>query len=212
MAILKKGLLKGVSGKLGEYVCYQLDNQTVLRTIGKSNKPPTVKQLVFRKSAILMKELLHPVKSLIKIGFSRVSTGNGNNAYNCAYTYNIKHAITGTYPDLKIDFGKVLFTKGEMPVCIDQRVTKTLIGLTFSWAREENLPGTHWSDHAVMIAYVPSLNQSIYFFGGTRRHQGTDHLPLKHIKQGHTVQTYLAFISDDHKNISDSVFTGQFFW
>lgn len=212
MAIAKKGLLKGVRGRLGEYVCYQLDNQTVVRTIGKSNKPPTVKQLGFRKSAILMKEFMHPVKSLVKIGFSSISTGNGNNAYNCAYAYNLRYAITGTYPNLKIDFGKVLFTKGDMPVCTNYDVLKTPVGLTFSWTSQENLPGTHWSDHAIMIAYVPSLNQSIHFFGGTRRHQHTDHLPLKHIKRGHLVETYLAFISDDHKNISDSVYTGQFFW
>lgn len=212
MAVVKKGPMKGFSGKLGDLVFYQNKGKTIVRPLGVYTKAPTNGQKTVRAKCKLLADFLRPLKNVVKLGYGIVETGLKDNAYNQAVSYHYTNAITGVYPDFEIDYSKVLLCSGQMPVEPEIKVTLTDLGLKFEWPTENSLPGTHWTDQAILIACAPASSKAMYFLGAARRNQGTDHLPLRSIPRGQLLETYLAFVSDDRSSISDSIPTGRFFW
>lgn len=64
------------------------------------------------------------------------------------------------------------------------------------------------TDLAMLLAYCPVLNLSIYTTGSAARSAVNDTLDVSTFS-GQTVETYIAFISADGKNIASSIYTGQ---
>lgn len=68
----------------------------------------------------------------------------------------------------------------------------------------------------MMLAYLPDSKRAFYLDSGARRSAGVDVLEGKFNlvargsdKKDHFVETYMAFISNDRTQISDSVYMGQ---
>jgi hypothetical protein len=153
-----------------------------------------------------------PLKEFAKVGFELEAKSRKSNAYNAMTSHVRNNAFTGEYPEIAIDFSKVLITKGKMPPPQDAVVSLTESGLAFSWDPEIKVDGSHFSDQVVMMAYFPKLGQARFIAGGAQRYTGKDQLMLSGIKQGSAVEIYIAFIADNRQGISDSVYLGQLSW
>jgi hypothetical protein len=213
MAILKIESNRGFIGRVGNTVTYLLNGQIVKRTIGKSSKEATIPQLSARQKTKIITGFLNPVKEFINIGFEfEARLVQKQSAYNIATSYNWLNALTGEYPDQKVDFSKVLLSRGKMPATnhIDVNVVDNKI--TFKWDETILNEGTKGSDRVMLLAYLPKENHAISLIGGAERLEGSEHLVVPECYEGVHMETYVSFISADYKSISNSVYTGQVFY
>lgn len=200
------------SGKVGKTVTYLLNGKLVTRTIGKSTKPASDLQNAVRQRTKLTSKFLQTLKEFIQVGYELDARKFKELPQNQAFRYNWKHASTGSYPRIRINFPKVLLAFGSLPLPKGVTVVVSERGFNFSWASQEGLAGTHWSDQVMLVAYFPALKRAAYRTAGVARYEGTDLLPIFDIAHGVVAETYIAFISNDRKSISNSVYTGKVTW
>ena len=131
MAVLRNGLMGGCSGKIGNLVFYQRNGESLVRKRSKITRPPTEKQLECRMGMEVVISFLSPLLEFIRASFKDPSAGTTKSAYNIAVSCNKKQALHGTYPDLKIDYEKVILGKGRLWPVSDSEVTIVAEGLKF---------------------------------------------------------------------------------
>jgi hypothetical protein len=211
MAILKIESNRGFIGRVGNTVTYLLNGQIVKRKIGKNSKEPTIAQLSIRQRTKIITQFLNPVKEYINMGFEfEARLVQKKNPHNIATSYNWLNAVTGIYPDQKIDFSKVLLSRGKIPVTNSIDVKFADNRITFKWDEtiiNERMKGT---DRVILLAYLPQENRAISLIGGAERLEGAEHLIIPECNEGVHMETYVSFVSADYKNISNSVYCGSF--
>jgi len=212
MAILKVESNRGFIGRVGNTVTYVLNGQIVKRTIGKSSKEATIAQLSVRQKTKIITEFLNPVKEYIKVGFEfEARLVPKKNAHNIATSYNWLNAFTGVYPEQKIDFSKILLSKGKMPVTNNIEVNFVDNRIEFTWDKTITTDRIKGSDRVMLLAYLPQENRAVSLIGGAERLEGGEHLIIPDCKNGIHMETYVSFVSADYKSISNSVYTGRVF-
>lgn len=211
MAILKKGIIH-FTGKIGKTVTYDLKGQLVRRQIGEITKPPTALQLINRQKMAIVTQFLKPVKEFVRIGFELETKGKTFSPYNKATSLNRLNSIKGVYPNLEIDFTKAIFSKGRIPAFEDVKVTLTDIGLKLTWENDLQFWDVEPNDHLMLIAYCPEKKQAFCQLDGAKRKAGKEELSLPRYHEKVVVHVYTAFISSDHKSISNSVYHGEVIW
>ncbi len=113
MGTYKKGILGSFSGKVGTVVGSSWNGIEYMRSLPKpSSKAPTNLQLIQRAKFGLVNGFLQPISMLVNLGYK--SLAFQKTGYNLATSEIIAEAISGVYPDLEIDFSKVLFSKGSL--------------------------------------------------------------------------------------------------
>lgn len=212
MAKLKNGMDNGFRGKVDNFVIYDLNDQVVKRRIGTRTKPFTLPELANQQSMAVVSALLKPVKEFIEIGFELEAGLMRKSQHNMAYSYNYKNALSGIYPDKYIDFEKVLFSRGNMPLTQDVKADLTADGLEFTWNTEMKSAGLSATDQSMLMAYFPEKKYAAYLAGGATRNKGVAQLSLPLSRKPVVVETYISFISVNHKSISNSIYTGQLIW
>jgi len=211
MATLKNG--KGAFiGKLGNTVSYWLNGKLVRREIGITNKLPSVCQSASRQITSIVSKFLAPLKEYINIGFELEGKQAKKNPNNMASSFNRKFAIKGEYPDQKINFPKVLLSKGKMPPTKNVAMNISPEGLVFTWDTAISGTGIRWSDQVMMMGYMPDLQEATYVLNGAKRLEGKDLLQLPRTKEGVWVETYISFVAANRKSVSNSIYTGRVFW
>lgn len=201
-----------MTGKLGNTVTYLLNGDIITRTIGITDKKPTVPQLAFRQKTKVIAPFLADMMDVVNIGFKQEAKRKHTNPQNEAFSYNRLNAVKGDYPDIEMDYPNVLLSIGLLaPVC-DPVISITATGLSCLWNPGAKDNKTHWSDTIMLIAYCPELRKMEYLSAGAERHIGTGELYLHTMPHGHWLETYVSVISSNHKNIGNSVYTGRHFW
>jgi len=213
MAKVKSGLGVGLSGKFAGIVYTQQPDGS---TSASEPATPTTKPLSLAQLSILMdtcisSAFVKPIPYFIKVGFG-LETSPGKNANNIAVPYLRKNALTGVYPDRRIDYAKVLLTRGKMPSPKNATVTVNELGFSFTWDTSVEDPRTHYSDQVMLMAYFTKIKEAVYVTGGAQRGRGADLLVPNGIKRGTTAEIYISFIADDRTSISNSVHLGQVNW
>lgn len=210
MATQKFGPFGPFSGKLGKVIGYVDKNgRQQLRTIGEhifENPSDQLKETWAKTS--LASKFLKPVTEYISMGFAAEAKSRKMTAYNLASSFTRK-AITGNYPNLWIDYSKILFSAGNMPVVQNPEVIAVEDGLMFTWDTANLEVGTRKSDLVMLMAYLPDSGKAYYLRSGAKRIQGYEHLILPFIPAGQKVETYISFNSEDHKDICNSIYTGE---
>ena len=129
--------------------------------------------------------------------------------FNNAVSYNLKNAITGIYPNYTLANNLVLVSRGDLPNALGPTAASGAAGIVnYNWTNNAGVGRAKTTDLAMLLIYCPTLNLSIYTTGGAARSAGTDTLNVSTFS-GQTVETYIAFISADGKDISGSIYTGQ---
>lgn len=214
MGLVKSGVAMGFSGNVGNLsYSQQADGTTTVRAKPKpSSKPATVLQLACRQKTALCAAFLKPINNFIGIGFRLEGKLKGMNSYNAAAAFLRKNSITGDYPDLRIDYSKILVTKGEMEPPKNAEVSRSEFGFLFKWDNDEENRGIYYTDQIMLLAYFPALGKAAYVTAGAQRIKGIEMLTLGGIKKGYTAEVFIAFIEDNRKSISNSVHLGQLNW
>ncbi|RYE04635.1 MAG: hypothetical protein EOP51_35180 [Sphingobacteriales bacterium] len=125
-----------------------------------------------------------------------------------AVSYNKKHALQGVYPDLSIDYPKVLVAQGRLREAENAAVVPAPGGLKFTW-NADVLSASEKSQRVMMMAYLPDLGVAVYNIQGATRVEGADVLAVTDAFATAYMETYISFISIPGNDVADSVYTGS---
>lgn len=219
MARLKSGILGPVSGKISNIVGYERKGVAVIRTKKKKTRKKAVRsnaQKAVNLRFKMVKYFVSDVNEFINVGYAPDVSGTTRIPENGATSYLLQEAIIGQYPDQKLDYSRVLVSRGKLSAPVNPTVKLEGDTLKFTWEVDPNCDYQLKRDQVMLLAYMPENRNADYLLSGARRNEGTEELKVKIRRKRHGdlpkdkyIETYIAFISDDRKQISDSVYVGR---
>ncbi|MBB2151607.1 DUF6266 family protein [Pedobacter gandavensis] len=208
MAIALNGPQGHFSGKIGNLVFYMLNGIPVVRRIGRVGKPSRA-QLANHSSMSVTNKLLASMKGFIKLGYGLQAKGTPQNAHNLATSYHKKHALTGEYPNIKVDYSKVILSKGLVPVADDLKIVKTSTGLEISWNPTYEAKETRYDDIVMVMLCYPESDKGTEYLNIARREEGKCFIGLSEHHLQQQIEPYISFRSADGEKVSDSTYLGN---
>lgn len=213
MGKISNGILGGVSGKIGNVVGSSWKGIDYLRTLPASySDAKTEVQINNRSKFLTVVRFLQPLTEVIRIGFKAMAVKKS--AFNAATSYTYHNAATGEYPDVSIDFSKVMMSKGSLRGAENANASSASAGkLTVSWDDNSGLSSASSNDAAMIVVYHPDLGDAFYNLNAATRGDTTIELDLPQAYSGSEVQVYLSFLAvegsgSSTKSISDSSYLG----
>lgn len=209
MAKYRKGILGSFSGKVGNVVGGTWNGIDYMRSIPNNRKDPkTDAQMAQRERFKLVNVFLQKIKPVVNTGFM---TGKKRmTALNRASSYNIKNAISGEYPEQKINFEALMISRGDLIPPRDSLAESTTpIQVDFSWSDNSGVGSAKADDRALILAYNTTKDRAIFIAeDGPQRQDGQYALEVPAGYGGDSMETYLAFVSADGTTSSDSEYLG----
>ncbi|TDQ06189.1 DUF6266 family protein [Pedobacter metabolipauper] len=206
MGKLNRGFLGGFRGRLGPaYGCFWRGMDLVKTLPRKSGKPGTPKQLVIQQKLAVVTGFLSGMGPLIEIGFKGV-TNSGESAMNAAVSYNIQNAVTGIAPNFVMDYTKLKYSFGKLPLPNEIQVTMLpLAKLEVNWSpRSYGVVKIHPDDLATFVVYNPEKNTFVVLEDAARRDETTYTIQMPSEFIGDTVFFFMNFITSDGKLVSEN--------
>ena len=210
MARLSSGIFGPIHGKLGSVVGAVWKQTPYLRTI-PSEKTEGLKatpaQIACREKFKFVQEWLVPFHPYVTIGFKNYA--KDKTEINAAFSKNYREATVGVYPDLSIDYTKVILSKGRLPQLnqIKAEVTSSN-SINLTWERNYN-DDSCFDDQLMLIAYNRELKIVDGFVGGCNRCDLKCEHSLDPKLIGKSLDIYVSVISLNGKRISDSKYLGK---
>lgn len=208
MGTITKGILGGFSGKVGTVIGGNWKGIDYMRSKANRRKfTATEAQVAQQIKFGLSVKFLQSLSGLVDISFRDYAVRK--TGFNSALSYTLRNAITGTYPNFSLLFSSVLVSRGDLPNIISPAVTSGAGSvISFSWTDNSQVGAAKATDKALLAAYCPALQQSIYTTGSASRDALTDNLNLLPFS-GQQVHTWIGFISEDGLAVANSYYTGM---
>jgi hypothetical protein len=207
MAKLSQGINGPFFGKAGAVVGYLWKGIPVMRGRPKARtKPFTPKELIQQAKFRLMNRFLTPVNGLLNMTFAHLAVQMS--PFNKAFSYNIKNAITGSGPDLAIDYSMALISRGDLPNAESVAVlSPSPAFLQFTWNDNTGKGKATDKDKAFVAVYQEENGRWEYKMDIATRSQGKCEMELTNFSNK-PVHCFIGFISVDGKDASNSLYTG----
>lgn len=217
MANIKKGILGGVSGKVGSVVGGSWKGRDYLRSLPTGDRQTnSVQQQLQQQKFKTVIDFVRPMLELVRVGFH--AEAGRMSAYNAATSYIFKHALTGDADTgFSIDYSKALLAKGSLPGCAGLILASTEAGiLNFNWRDNSAVAGASPSDVLYAAVYCPAKTNGVANLFLTRRDSTQATLELPDSWRGETVQVYVGFLtiaalggSPGRNMVSESQYAGE---
>ena len=154
MGTIKKGILGGFSGKVGNVVGSSWKGISYMRSLAQSVKNPrTEAQLKQRGKFALVLSVLKPMTDFIRIGWKQQA--NKQSAFNAATAHTLANAVSGTYPDYEIDLSKVLVSKGTLTMPANGNATLNAGNITITWDDNSTSGSAKTTDKTLIVVLNP---------------------------------------------------------
>ena len=207
MGRYSKGILGPVSGGVGTVVGSSWKGITYLRSQPLTKKRiPTVDQLDQQHRFSVVLNFVQAILGLVQLTFKKQAVRMSE--YNAAFAYIYHNAIIGKAPDYEIDFSKALVSKGDLPNATAPAATLTNNTVFFTWTDNSGTGDALPTDNAVLVAFCPNLNLSTYSTTAAVRADGAGSLDVSSFA-GETIHTWIAFLSKNGVDASNSIYTGE---
>ena len=122
----------------------------------------------------------------------------------------LNNAITGDDQDFVVDYSNALVSKGVLSGALNPTMDlSTANEVTFSWDDNSDQGNANVTDKSMLLIYNPSQKESISLLDGASRIDGTQTVSIPTNYSGDTVEVYIAFISEDGIQLSNSVYLGS---
>ena len=204
MGKIKKGILGGFSGKVGNVVGASWKGIDYIRSMPTNMKNPRTKgQMEQRSKFAVVGKFLKAVSPVIKIGFR--SQANGQTPYNAAMKYNLQNAVISENDEFKLDFSKVVIARGSILKASSISTTLNTGMIFMNW----ELPQTELDKgyKAIVVTYNEDKNDCIIEKVSSSLAYDRE---LPENWNGDQVSIYLLFSNDDGSMVSDSTYCGRF--
>lgn len=208
MGTIKQGILGGFSGKVANVVGGVWKGIAYMRSLPVSvANPKTDAQLTQRQKFSVTMHFLKPLSQFLKTGFKAYEVKM--TGINAAMSYNIKNALTGTYPSIAVDYPNALVARGTLAPALNQVASSTVAGtVKFDWEDNTGEIGASSTNKTLLVIYNPSQNQAVTVNELAERGDGTQTVTVPDSFSGDLVQCYIAFITADGQTVSNSAFAG----
>ena len=208
MGKYNQGVLGQFSGKVGPVVGSSWKGIGYLRSNArkKKNRDVSVKTEIQRAKFKLASSFVKAIASLLAIPFpdSKTKTTGRNNALSSV----LQQAITGDYPDLRIEYSKLFMASGSLSLTVNPTATSTEPGvINFKWKDGTGYGNAKATDRPILIAFCESLNACSFIVSDASRSAETASLPVQ-LFSGKEVHTWISFLSENGKDVATSSYTG----
>jgi hypothetical protein len=207
MATQSKGILGEFSGKIGTVVGSNWRGKSYMRSLPtkRKNRKGTETQIIQQAKFGLGIRIVKSMASLLSISYQQVP---GKTEKNVALSQILGQAMGGVYPDLFIDFSQVQVAKGSLKKADNPSVDVPASGtLRFNWSTAAMLGNASPLDNAILVAFCPETDDTVYSADQFTRSEGTGTLDVSYFS-GKQVHTWISFRSADGVKTADSTFTG----
>lgn len=200
---------KGLSGTIGDRVYYQRNGISYSRSKPvRCKNPQTPAQQAQRAKMNVILKFLKPCKEFVRIGFQ--AKAKNMSEFNYATSFLYKNALTGKYPDLSIDYSKVLLSMGNLDGPFEPMIALVSpCEIEFSWQINIDTYNYFLNDRAMALVYNPAKQETIIITDGNSRISMRQMVTLPPTFAGDEVVCYLAFRNYRGKKVSDSQFLGR---
>jgi hypothetical protein len=208
MGKIKQGILGGFSGKVGSVVGGSWKGISYMRGKAASIKNPrTLQQMMHRNKFAAALSVLQPITAFLRVGFKRYA--HRKSEFNAAMSYTLKNAIAGTYPDYTIDYSKLLVSRGSLTGANNATATPVAGKVKLTWEDNSGIGEAQPTDKAIAVAINPAKGEAAYITDGAQRATGLENLVVSPYWTGDEVEVYLAFISENGKDVATSAYLGS---
>ncbi len=209
MGVIKRGILGGVSGKVGTVIGGTWKGIDYLRARPASvANPNSEKQQNQRSKFSTVLNFLKPLTGFLSVGFRNYATGM--TAFNVAMSYNVKNAVIGDFPDFSIDYQTALLSKGNLTGALNPSIgVVNAPDIIFEWSDNSGIGSAKATDLAMLVAYFENQGEAVYQLTQITRNAGSATLSIPSVYLGSTAQCWIAFQSTDSKEISNSQYVGS---
>ncbi|MFA7688186.1 MAG: DUF6266 family protein [Moheibacter sp.] len=210
MGKIGKGILGGVSGKVGNVVGASWKGIDYIRSkplhVKNSRTEGQVKQ---RTKFNLVLRFLQPNLGFIQVGYKNYT--NKKSQFNSAMSYILNNAITGTSPlDYAIDYSLALLSRGMLSSALNGTTDLTTAGqVDFSWDDNSTDSNANATDKSMLVVFNSDKTESVYITEGPDRSTGLAIVNIPDSWSGDTVELFMAFINEDGTLVSNSNYLGS---
>jgi Family of unknown function (DUF6266) len=208
MGTLLNGINGPFKGRVGTVVGYMWKKKAVIRSLPvKRTTPLSPLQIQQHAKFALMNHFLNRTKSLLNITYGHLV--ENMTGFNKAFSYNVKNAIAGNHPDLKIDYSRVLLGRGDLTNVSTAVAAPTSEGtLTFNWTDNSGEGSAKSTDQVFIAVYCEEKNTWTYGLNLALRNAGKTAIDITRLK-GKQVHAYIGFMADDGKDATDTFYLGS---
>ena len=207
MGTIKKGILGGFSGKVGTVVGASWKGIAYMRSLPQKVKNPrTAGQVSQRSKFALTMHYLKPMTAFLRTGWKLYA--HRQSPINAAMSYALANAVTGTYPDYEIDPSMILVSRGSLATAVNANANDAGGSIDISWDDNSNVSNAKQTDKALIAIANPTKGEAVTITAGEERMTGYQNTVIPADWSGDEVQVYLGLISEDGKEVSNSVYLG----
>ena len=210
MGRIEKGFNGGFKGKVGKIVGSSWRELDYIRSVPKrSSVPATTKQLIQQAKFALAVRFLQPFKEILNIGYQNQNSGRST-GYNMALRETLYTAVSGEFPNLSLDYSKIIISKGGLakPEGL-QFVSNQPEELIFTWLPRSNDLNARASDKAIILMFNAGKETYSESFAEVTRMDGECMVSMPAIYSGDVMHAYFFFVSEKGDRCSESVYAGQ---
>lgn len=209
MAKLSKGIFGPVSGKIGSVVGSTWKNIACVRSLPqKKNSPQTPAQIANQQKFKFVNDWLVPFYPYVSTGFKNLA--RSKTEINAAFSLNYRNAVLGAYPDLSIDYTKVMLSTGKLPGLFNAQITRpNPESIMLTWLKDDFLRETSFDDQVMLVLYNPELKIADGFIGGVKRADQKCTFRINPRLIGKPLEVYLSTYTLNRKAFSDSKYIGR---
>ena len=209
MGKIPQGILGSLSGKVGSIIGGSWKGIDYIRIKPASvANPRTEGQVNQRNKFTITLEYLQATKDFIKIGYKSFATKKTE--FNAAMSYVLNNAVGGIAPNFTIDYSLALLSRGGLSGVLNGTTDLTNAGqVSFGWGDNSAEGNANATDKAMVLVYNPSKKESISILDGADRTVGSQVVTIPGTYAGDTVELFMAFVSVDGTQVSNSVYLGS---
>lgn len=209
MAIAENGLMGGVSGRIGNVVGVNRNGSFYFRSLPVDKKDPkTEKQVAQRSNFLVTQSFLRTFSPFLRVGFRFEAMGM-KSTFNAAMSVNMPHVTKDENNGFVVDYPNVLVSKGLLRASEITGATVAEGIFCVNWI-DVSGDNASYNDEVMMLAYNPVKDVAVYDLHASKREHLEARLALPMGWEGDFVETYVAFMSADISQVSDSLYAGRY--
>jgi len=207
MGTIKKGILGGFSGKVGTVVGASWKGIAYMRSLPQKVKNPrTLPQRSQRSKFALALAMLQPMTGFLRTGWKLYA--HRQSPFNAAMSYTMANAVSGVYPNYEIDPSKVLVSRGALATVTDTFVSFDDGKIQFQWDDNSDRDSAKPTDKALIAILNLAKGEAVTDNAGAVRPDCVQNVIVPPEWAGDEVHTYMGFISEDGKEVANSIYLG----
>lgn len=204
MAKINDGLFGGFSGKIGNVIgCKGRTGFYVRARPAHVSNPRTKQQQEHRGKFTLAMRLACSLTSFLRVSY-REFAGAGK-PFHAAVSSFLKGAVIETDIGCKVDFDKVLVSRGSLTAIHKAKVESTESKVIYSWVDNSGEGNALATDTALLVVFNKSRWEAIYEITSVLRSEGQAKLQLPFNWSNDPLAVYLGFRSQDGEVVANSI-------